>query len=196
MWQSDETVQPFLWPVPCWVNLTQARIREGRALWEKYLYNICLVASFWQFLSFYCFNYLFVMCTEFWLHVCFPGSRGRQSHCKWLWAIMWLLGIELSISRRATSALILWAIFEPRAFLNLWWMWGGSRPLQVAHRWLAILGFKRMQFSQVVEANTFNLAHSGSRGSRITVSSRAAWSSKGVPEQSPTYRETLSGKTK
>jgi hypothetical protein len=34
----------------------------------------------------------------------------RASHYRWLWATMWLLGIELRTSGRATSALNCWAI--------------------------------------------------------------------------------------
>ena len=33
-----------------------------------------------------------------------------RSHCRWLWANMWLLGIELRTSRRAVCALNHWAI--------------------------------------------------------------------------------------
>jgi hypothetical protein len=37
-------------------------------------------------------------------------EEGIRSHYRWLWAAMWLLGIELRISGRAASALNLWAI--------------------------------------------------------------------------------------
>jgi hypothetical protein len=37
-------------------------------------------------------------------------EEGIRSHCRWLWAIMWLLEIELRTSERAISALNLWAI--------------------------------------------------------------------------------------
>ena len=36
--------------------------------------------------------------------------RGVRSHYRWLWATMWLLGIEFRISRIAVSALNQWAI--------------------------------------------------------------------------------------
>jgi len=38
-----------------------------------------------------------------------PGE-GIRSHYRWLWAILWLLGIELRTSGRAVSALNHWAI--------------------------------------------------------------------------------------
>jgi hypothetical protein len=54
----------------------------------------------------YYFIYLF-LCI---LHVyCMPG-KGIRSYCRWLWVTMWLLGIELRTSGRATGALNLWAI--------------------------------------------------------------------------------------
>ena len=43
--------------------------------------------------------------------------KGIKSHYRWLWAIMWVLGIELRISGRAASALNCWVItlaaFDP-----------------------------------------------------------------------------------
>jgi hypothetical protein len=36
--------------------------------------------------------------------------RGHRSHYRWLWATMWLLGIELRTFGRAVSALNHWAI--------------------------------------------------------------------------------------
>jgi hypothetical protein len=37
-------------------------------------------------------------------------EEGIRSHYRWLWATMWLLGIELRTSARAVSALNRWAI--------------------------------------------------------------------------------------
>jgi hypothetical protein len=37
-------------------------------------------------------------------------EEGIRSHYRWLWATMWLLGIELRMSGRAVSAFNLWAI--------------------------------------------------------------------------------------
>jgi hypothetical protein len=39
-------------------------------------------------------------------------QEGIRSHYRWLWATMWLLGIELMTSGRAVSALNRWA-FSP-----------------------------------------------------------------------------------
>ena len=41
------------------------------------------------------------------LHVCLRPEEGTRSHSRWLWATMWLLGIEL---RTSGSALYHWAI--------------------------------------------------------------------------------------
>ena len=38
------------------------------------------------------------------------SKKGIRSHYRWLWATMWLLGIELRTSGRAVSALNRWAI--------------------------------------------------------------------------------------
>jgi hypothetical protein len=37
-------------------------------------------------------------------------EEGTRSHYRWLWATMWLLGIELRTSGRAVGALNRWAI--------------------------------------------------------------------------------------
>ena len=57
-----------------------------------------------QFLFIYLF--IFILYTIFCLRVCL----GTRPHYRWLWATMWLLGIELRTSGRAGTALNLWAI--------------------------------------------------------------------------------------
>ena len=54
------------------------------------------------------------------MYACTP-EEGTRSHI-WLWAFMWLLGIELRISGRATRALNFWAISPAlaRVFKCLW----------------------------------------------------------------------------
>ena len=53
----------------------------------------------------------------FCLHVCLQARREHRSHYWWLWATMWLLGIELRTFRKAGSALNQWAI-SPAQFLS------------------------------------------------------------------------------
>ena len=67
----------------------------------------CLVCFFLKYL----FIYLFIMCTifSFCMYVWRP-EEGTRPHYRWLWATMWLLGIELRTFGRAGSALNLWAI--------------------------------------------------------------------------------------
>jgi hypothetical protein len=65
-------------------------------------YNLCL----------FFFN-LWVLCC---IYICLPEESIR-SHYRWLWATMWLLGIELRTSGRAASALNPWAISP--ALINL-----------------------------------------------------------------------------
>jgi hypothetical protein len=46
-------------------------------------------------------------------------EEGLRSRYRWLWATMWLLGIELMISGKAASALNPWLISQaPTGFLN------------------------------------------------------------------------------
>jgi hypothetical protein len=52
------------------------------------------------------FLFIWVHCSCLQTH----NRRGIRSHCRWLWATMWLLGIELRTSGRAVSALNHWAI--------------------------------------------------------------------------------------
>jgi hypothetical protein len=46
-------------------------------------------------------------------------EEGIRSHYRWLWATMWLLGIELRTSARAVSVLNRWVISPAPIFL-LW----------------------------------------------------------------------------
>jgi hypothetical protein len=67
-------------------------------------------------------------------------EEGIRSHYRWLWATMWLLGIELRTSWRTVSALNHWAISPAplRAFQNKgitvlnWARWDG--PVSVSWR--------------------------------------------------------------
>ena len=59
----------------------------------------------------FCFLDVFILCI--WVHCsCLQTHQKRASdpHYRWLWATMWLLGIELRTSGRATGALNHWAI--------------------------------------------------------------------------------------
>jgi hypothetical protein len=49
----------------------------------------------------------------------YTPEEGIGSHYRWLWATMWLLGIELRIFERAATALNYWAIF-PALYLDLY----------------------------------------------------------------------------
>ena len=54
--------------------------------------------------------------------VCMPEEGGTRFWYRWLWAIMWLLGIELRTSRGAASTFYLWAVSPApiHFFLNSW----------------------------------------------------------------------------
>lgn len=54
--------------------------------------------------------YLISMYTVFFLHVCYTQKEGTRSHYRGLWATMWLMRIELTISGSAASTLNFWAI--------------------------------------------------------------------------------------
>ena len=96
-----------------------------------------------HFRCFYCFNFFFkifiyLLCIQCSACMCACGpEEGARSHCRWLSATMWLLGIELRTSGRADSALTLWAISPALVLISLnlilcvwciWkhvqWMWG------------------------------------------------------------------------
>ena len=49
------------------------------------------------------------------MYICMP-EEDMRSHYRWLWATMWLLGIELRIFRRENSALHHWAISPATVF--------------------------------------------------------------------------------
>jgi len=83
---------------------------------------------------------LYLLCihhTAFCLHcmyACRP-EEGIRSQYRWLWATMWLLGIELRTSRRADNALNLWAIspapIDFFLFKNVYYsVWAGTCMLQ------------------------------------------------------------------
>jgi hypothetical protein len=52
---------------------------------------------------------MYVSECSIYIYACIP-EEGIGSHYRWLWATMWLLGIELRTSGRTDSALNLWAI--------------------------------------------------------------------------------------
>jgi hypothetical protein len=54
------------------------------------------------------------------LSSCTP-EEGIRSHYRWLWATMWMLGIELQTSGRAASALNHWDI-SPAPWLNIFFL--------------------------------------------------------------------------
>jgi hypothetical protein len=62
----------------------------------------CVVPIWWLFELFFYMSIL-------WLSWDTP-EEGIRSHYRWLWATMWLLGIELRTSGRAIGALNRWAI--------------------------------------------------------------------------------------
>ena len=104
-------------------------------------------------------------------------------HYRWLWATMWLLGIELRSSGRAVSALNHWAI-------------------SIAHRSHSYSNYYTMQFIckewgmwQAVVAHNFNLSNWEAEAG-VFLSSRPCWSTEWVPGQPRLYRETLSQKIK
>ena len=68
---------------------------------------ITLWASFVWFFK----RFLYLLCVQqsACIYTC-RSEEGTRSHYRWLWAIMWLLGIELMTSGRVVSALNLWAI--------------------------------------------------------------------------------------
>jgi hypothetical protein len=70
--------------------------------WPSHL----VLRSFFFFLTIYLFVYLLYTSALF---SCTP-EEGIRFHYRWLWATMWLLGVELRTSRRAASALNLCAI--------------------------------------------------------------------------------------
>ena len=61
----------------------------------------------------------------FCLHIWLYTRRGHRFHDRWLWATMWMLGLELRTSGRAVSALNHWAISPALGFFknrNVMWM--------------------------------------------------------------------------
>ena len=56
-----------------------------------------------------------------WVRCCCPDTpeEGIESHYRWLWATMWLLGTELRISEGTISGLNCWAISPAPEYINL-----------------------------------------------------------------------------
>lgn len=95
--------------------------------WELYVLALCTCISHSHY-SFVCFEvltsflkiylYNYVTCVYEWsicMSTCMT-EEGIRFHYIWLWATTWLLGIELRISGRTTSAFNHWAISSP-------WFW-------------------------------------------------------------------------
>ena len=60
-------------------------------------------------------KYLFYLC-EYTVAVFRQNRRGNLTLYRWLWAIMWLLGIELRTSEGAVSTLNCWTIISSPLF--------------------------------------------------------------------------------
>jgi hypothetical protein len=67
------------------------------------------MASLFYYLFFLRFIYLLITQCPACIYACKPGES-TSPHYRWLWATMWLVGIELMTSGRADSASNLWAI--------------------------------------------------------------------------------------
>ena len=65
--------------------------------------------------------YLFIMCTMVCLHVSLQTEVGTRSYYRWLWATVWLLGIELRTSGRTVNVLNHWAISPAPFFFSYLW---------------------------------------------------------------------------
>jgi hypothetical protein len=77
--------------------------------WEKFCSAGCRENRF-LFLNFFLRIYLFLLCMSILLLSSDTPEEGIRSHYRWLWATMWLLGVELRTSGRAVGALNRWAI--------------------------------------------------------------------------------------
>jgi hypothetical protein len=104
---SLTVVRVQVYPTNCLKEILKnlCMFKLQRLLWI--ILKIC--HSLW-FLKIYLFIYLFILCL--WAHCsCLQTpEEGIRSHYRWLWATMWLLGIELRTSGRAVSALNHWVI--------------------------------------------------------------------------------------
>ena len=82
------------------------------------LVRFSLVCFFLYFLFLFCFFYIYLLCIQYsvYMYACRP-EEGTRSHYRWLWATMWLLGIELRTFGRAGNALNLWAISPAPHFI-------------------------------------------------------------------------------
>jgi hypothetical protein len=129
---------------------------------------------------------------------------------RWLWATLWLLGIELSTSGRAVSAFTLWVIStalgiqpqEPTTRLQ-----ERGVPLPLPHNSTFIFIFTHVYVflwlydglnkdgwpGMVAHAFTPSTWEAQAAG---FLSSRSVWSTEWVPGQPGLHRETLSRKTK
>jgi hypothetical protein len=110
VWEGQAWDLPFS---PLWFNRWGL---QGASLYSHIKYFLVLLCILWplsflKLTSFYFFKrfiYLIYMSTLS-LSSGTP-EEGIRFHDRWLWATMWLLGIELRTSSRATSALNHWAI--------------------------------------------------------------------------------------
>ena len=94
-----------------------------RAMYMKSPYPLSLESTISRILSFF-YLYLFIIYPMVCLHVFLQTEVGTRSYYRWLWATIWLLGIELRTSRRAVNALNHWAISPapyPGFLTESWW---------------------------------------------------------------------------
>ena len=90
-------------------------------LWSFYSVIFLLYCSkVSSYSSLFFLRYIYFTCMNTLLLFSDTPEEATDPHYRWLWATMWLLGIELRTSGRAVSALNLWAI-SPALALNCCW---------------------------------------------------------------------------
>jgi hypothetical protein len=109
-----EALLSFLFHTQKWTVVKENRSRTNRSFKtpnypaRKFLVWVWFGFFFYIFLEIYLFIYFISMSTP--LHSSDIPEEAIRPHYRWLWATMWLLGIELQTSGRAVSALNPWAI--------------------------------------------------------------------------------------
>ena len=106
---SDDVIQsrPFLWVI---LSFLSAFLFFMRLFWDTVSCVAWADSKASSFLCLVFFFKIYLLCIQcfFCIYACI--EEGAKSHYRWLWATMWLLGIELRTSGRAGCALNHWAI--------------------------------------------------------------------------------------
>ena len=105
-----KTFIPLILLYSLWHRFATYVYKQTRPMMFRSIFHQCswVLTFIWKLC--HTLIYLFILYMSTWWLSSDTPEKGVASHYRWLWATMWLLGIELRTYGRVVSALNCWAI--------------------------------------------------------------------------------------